>query len=173
MTERLHELEKASQRLGLRLLAEDTRRSLQRSWKRPVRHNRKLERIALHYTVQLERSCSRLLRQHPDGPAASLAVPTAPVEALYGVEAAIRMVPPLMPFERSELDRLARPTFLFGDEWGQDVAEREPQLVNRWHEWLWEGRDTEPVEPSHRSAALLGIATSRLCEQLPQLDEPS
>jgi hypothetical protein len=143
---------------------------LAESWKRPVRHNLKLERLALWHAVRLEASCENALDDECGPSVLPLSPSAAAPESRYEVEAAVRMVPQLMPFTHCDLDRLRAPIGVYFEKWGDEMADREPQLVARWHRWLWAESSSELYEPeNYADAALLGCAAHRLAEGLETL----
>jgi hypothetical protein len=137
---------------------------LYESWQRPVRHNKKLERLALWHTVNLELECESALSFDTSPPLVPFTDDVGPPEVRYDVETAIRLMPRLFPFfMSSDLARLrALPDRSF-DDWGEAMAEREPELVASWHAWLWPD-DYPPGD--HGRASELAVAASRLADGL-------
>lgn len=139
--------------------------SLQESWKRPVRHNRRLERLALWYTVKLDENCAMAV--NPDARVFPLTATAFDPEARYEVTAALREIPRLVPFALGR-DRLRQPIGYQLETWGKEMAVREPSLVDDWREWLWTS-PRAPVDPEdHGDASVLAIACSRFAEVLPR-----
>jgi hypothetical protein len=138
--------------------------SLDESWKRPVRHNRKLERLALWYTVSLDKNLEYALdagsRVFP------LSVAFDP-DARYEITAAVHEIPRLVPFA-AERSNLRQPIGSHFDAWGEEISDREPQLVGRWHEWVWETSGTAADTQDHGDASVLAVACTRLAEVLPK-----
>lgn len=146
---------------------------LDESWQRPVRHNKKIERTALADTVELESYCTRVIEgvkpdfyYHP--PTLPLSSLYGPAETRYDIEAAIRTIPELLPFSRSEIDRLQ---MVNGNP--DKMGMREPELTARWHSWLWDSFPDDVVpkaaqdEPrDYGRSSELALATSRLVSGL-------
>jgi hypothetical protein len=143
--------------------AEGAARNLQESWKRPVRHNKKLERLALWHTVNLELDCENALSLDASPPVLPLSASDGPPEVRYDVDAAIRLVPRLIPFTDFDRARLrALPDRSF-DDWGEAMAEREPGLIAGWHRWLWANSPNEPyLAGDYGKASELAVAASQL-----------
>lgn len=137
--------------------------NLTESWKRRVRHNKALERLALWHTVRLELHCEKITAVHSNiSKAAVLA--SGPPYARYEIAAAISMIPALPPFTEFELQRLRVNTGEVFERWGDDMAEREPTLVETWHEWLWQGDFNDRGQ-----ASLLLIAATHLANNIPEI----
>jgi hypothetical protein len=85
----------------------------------------------------------------------------------YDIQAAILTIPRLVPFTHFDKDKLQTPTGEYFEEWGEDMAEREPRLVADWHRWLWLG-DSQNRSPDadHGNASLLALAAERLADGL-------
>jgi hypothetical protein len=146
----------------LRYAAQSTVRYLSESWKRPVRHNRKLECLALWHTAHLELFSTEALAANPSAPLAGLGPEPVEDEVRYEIEAALRSVAPNVPFTHYEAGYLATPTWAESDaETATIVAQRNPELTSRWHGWLWEDQQ----------ARVLAIAATRLDENLAGLQE--
>jgi hypothetical protein len=140
------------------------------AWKRPVRHNQQIERAALWYALDVGNDCERLLDPTDEG--TYLRPSNGDATARYDAEAAIRMIPPVLPFTDQERRVLStnqdrRNNFQF--EYGiGDAALGQLALVERWHEWLW----MPPDDPSDRRASpgtdaeLLALACTRLANAL-------
>jgi hypothetical protein len=118
------------------------------AWHRPVRHNRKIERLALTRTVNTEKYCRHIVATNAKE---SFVTPPLPDPAKrYDIEAAIRTIPDLIPFTWRECE-LIRGTKK--DEAGyyggidDDPSNERPELLSRWHEWLW-----TPKSPGERAA---------------------
>jgi len=107
--------------------------------KRPVRHNRKIERGALWHILSLDEDCTTILDQ--SSALGELVRPTTgPIESRYEAEAAMRTIPQLVPFvpQESKLLRASHNLDNFRFEHGiGDVARGQLALFERWHEWLW------------------------------------
>ena len=139
---------------------------LRQAWARPVRHNRRIERGALWEALLLDAECRRALA--PDPLQSLLSPPTGSLDARYDLQAGIRMIPNLMPFTLDERQRL-RPTgvhdFRFQTD---DIVNREPEVVERWHNWVWIDTEREPQASARAlgASALLAEAGTRISESL-------
>jgi hypothetical protein len=152
---------------ALLFAAEGAATTLRESWKRPVRHNKKIERLALWHTVSLEHQCEQA--QEPDS---VIRLPLQPndcgPEARYEIESAVRMIPRVVPYLDLDLHRLRADTGETSEDWGEDMAERNPSLVARWHRWLWANDPHQPyAEGEHGQASVLAVAASRLAANIP------
>jgi hypothetical protein len=139
---------------------------MQEAWRRPVRHNRKIERAALTSTVRIERYCRHLLM----GDMGSFLTPPLPDPAKrYDIESAIRTIPSVIPFTRYECESIRDTKW---DEAGfyagvdDDPGITRPELLTRWHEWLWtpkadSGQRTDEPNPE---AQALAASYARLSE---------
>ncbi|HEY5193097.1 MAG TPA: hypothetical protein VIJ39_04380 [Solirubrobacteraceae bacterium] len=144
-----------------------TTKYLHESWKRPKRHNKRLERQALSFTIALEERCAMTLA--PSG--SSLLLLPADTTTQYEFQAAVRTVHAIIPFTRSERD------VLLSKQSGNGVLEHpdgtvvEPELVDRWHEWLWMDRDGVPQNSTETlgASAILGESAARLSTSLVQI----
>lgn len=135
---------------------------LDATWARPTRHNLGIERLALWNAVKLYRVCEVAAT----GAAPSVTDEAIPVEVEYELEAAIRVIPAVLPFNGDEIDALLAAT----DEQdllrsGAMLAMRQPALVDRWHRWLW-GDSDRGNSDSAGNASLLAVATGRLAMAL-------
>lgn len=139
---------------------------LSEAWKRPVRHNRRIERAALWYALDIADDCERLL--DPADRGRYLRPTTGDAEARYDAEAAIRTIPNVLPFTSREREMLGanrdvRNNFQFEHGIG-DAALGQLALAERWHDWLW----TPPESPLERRASpgsdaeVLAMACTRL-----------
>jgi hypothetical protein len=151
-------------------------RHLREAWKRPVRHNRQIERAALWYVLDIADDCERLLDPATNGE--YLRPNHGDATARYDAEAAIRTIPSISPFTKGERGSLDG-----NQDWSNyqfehgigDVALGQLALVERWHEWLW----TPPDSPTERRASpspdaeLLEAACSRLSLGLIAVMEPT
>lgn len=123
------------------------------AWRRPVRHNRRIEREVLWHTVHLIKDCRDLLEWHRDDSFVTLPLPD-PAKR-YDIEAAIRTIPALIPFTQYECEAIRsseqyRDRFFSADGYENGVRGigiTQPELLARWHEWLWVSK-----EPSQRAA---------------------
>jgi hypothetical protein len=153
-------------------------RNLVESWERPVRHNKKLERLALWHTVELDRGCEYFMGKEPDMlPRLPQAVYEGGSEARYEVQAALHVIPKIVavPFvlDRYRLRQRQSPDEIL-EAWGENMAKREPVVVARWHDWLWSSHQRMlRTEPSYETgpddygdSSMLMVAASRLAEAL-------
>lgn len=118
------------------------------------------ERNALWRAICLDWVCEQGTEMSAEGPVFPLPAELATPEIRYETEAAVRMVPHLLPFEESERDfmRDGFPLRSSGDE----ISLRAPEEFGRWCEWLWE-HDIPvsiPVEVSGRAADFLVAVTN-------------
>jgi hypothetical protein len=129
------------------------------------------ERMALWHSVVLDRYCvealtpSHVLQLWPPG--------VSP-ETRYGLQAAIRMIHATLPFTPEEREILATPLAGFLGSYqlaeSEDLATHAPELVNRWHEWLWTDElgikqtQVEALGPSSVFDVSLQALTSHLDE---------
>lgn len=146
----------------------DAAKAMQEVWRRPARHNVRIERAALRYTVILDGHC-RNLTMH--GRHRTFLVPPLSDPAKrYDIEAAVRTIPDLVPFTQDECERIRGSQFYTdGYHTGpQDISNTEPELLARWHEWLWTPKD----DPSQRAsepnpeAEALAAGYTRLAEAM-------
>jgi hypothetical protein len=150
--------------------ASNAAENLNESWKRPVRPNMRLEHLALSHSVALERYCTRAIEREDTDPHSSPPLLPLPEEyggpeTRYAVEAAILMIPRLVPFTHHDLERLRAV-----DTHPETMAEREPELVADWHRWLWSNNPKVPhPADEHGQASLLAIAASRLSDNLQEV----
>jgi hypothetical protein len=146
---------------------------LRDAWKRPVRHNRRIERAALWYTLYVADDCDRLL--DPNDRRQYLRPPIGEARDRYEAEAAIHTIPSVLPFTRREHQVLSgnkdrRNNFQFEHGIG-DTALGQIALVERWHDWLW----TNPESTSERRASpgpdaqVFAIACARLSNALGEI----
>lgn len=149
--------------------ASQTVRHLNEAFKRPVRHNDRIERAALWCSLMLDKECARALRvSHREylGPGGVGAV------TRYELEGAIHVVHASLAFEDAEREML-RATNMLGDyEFASDdLWHREPALLDRWHGWLWldgtHGRNA--ITDDHGSASVLAEGCNRLARVLPAI----
>lgn len=149
---------------------------LRDAWKRPVRHNQQIERAALWYALDVGNDCERLLDPADEG--GYLRPSKGDAIVRYDAEAAIRMIPSVLPFTDQERRVLSanqdrRNNFQFEHGIG-DMALGQLALVERWHGWLWtpshdqaDGRET----PSP-SAEVFRVGCLRLGGALAEILRP-
>lgn len=135
---------------------------LYESWKRPKRHNKRIERAALWHTVGLEEDCGRALK--PEHSLLLLPPPSTDVKTRYELQAAIRTVEATFPFTSSERDALRRDLELGNAHFDDEGSIGEPELVDQWHEWLWMDEHREPKTSVEAigASAVLGEGCARL-----------
>jgi hypothetical protein len=155
----------------LMTFSEQVAMRLDEAWKRPVRHNRQIERAALWYTLHVAGDCDRLLDPNDRRP--YLRPTKGDATARYEAEAAIRTIPDTTPFTHQERQILSgnmdRSNFQFEHGIG-DSALGQLALVERWHDWLWTlpDRSARQATPSI-DAEVLAVASDRLSGALRQL----
>lgn len=134
--------------------AKQAHRYLEASRRTDGDERRTLERVALWHAVIAERACAEALEP---GHFLQLWPPGVSVETRYGLQAAMRMVTGLLPFTTEERQRLAEPLkeLFLNPPWeveSGDLADHEPEQVERWHNWLW----TDEFGLPHTHVELLG-----------------
>jgi hypothetical protein len=141
--------------------------------KRPIRHNRTIERAALWHVLALDEDCAGIVEVKPWSRGVNrwseLVRPkTGIAKSRYEAEAAIRTVPHLLPFSREESEILHRnlgdghdlSNFLFEHGIG-DMKLGQLALCERWHSWLWtEG--SERAQSRSIESEILEMACTQL-----------
>lgn len=150
--------------------------NLHAAWQRPVRHNKPIERAALWYGLELANDGAQILVD-PDETALSL--PGRSLATRYEIRAASLIVQHTLPFSDVELRALRAPNMLHdlefqttGTEYGiVGVAVRQPDLVDRWHDWVWmdQQRKVQRDPSVLGSSAVLAEACGRLAVNLGQV----
>ena len=148
--------------------ANSTVHYLDESRERPVRHNMGLERTALWHAVALEAHCEKAVDRDLDFRVLPISPEVGSPVVRYDVEAGILMIPRLLPFTNLDLPRLRAAS---EGTYPEGMAEREPELVARWHRWLWESpQNVEGSTPSgtadYGGSSELALASSRLASGL-------
>lgn len=132
--------------------------------KRPVRHNRKIERGALWHILSLDEDCTTIL--DPSSALSELVRPTTgSIESRYEAEAAMRTIPQLVPFapQESKLLRTSHNLDNFRFEYGiGDVTLGQLALFEHWHDWLWVADGSEPTQSRSPESRMLEASCSRL-----------
>ena len=146
-----------------RMFAVGTSWNLNEGWKRPVQHNIGLERLALWHTVNLDLKCEEAA--YPNGKAFSLMAAHFEPDARFEITAAVLHIPEVVPFA-FERDKLRYPIAARFEEWGEEMAAREPHTVARWHEWIWEQASGSLSPEDHGSASILAVAARHLADAL-------
>lgn len=140
---------------------------LHEAWQRPVRHNRRIERAALFYTMIVDEQ--REVAFWPINPPDLLLPEGADTETHYELQAGLRTVEHQLPFRPEQRRALLAPDVIREYEFESGAIEkREPLAVATWHQWLWttrrEGRRTI-AEPS-AAASVLHEGCTRLAGSL-------
>jgi hypothetical protein len=153
---------------GMYVRALGTAEFLRESWNRPKRHNRRIERAALWYTVSLDQGCQRAL--HP-AQNKLLLPPSTDQEIRYELQAGIRTVHDTFPFSPRERELLEYEVEKGNPRFENDDVILASDLVQRWHGWLWMDDQGVPQNSTEAlgSSAILAEACMRLCDVLPQL----
>lgn len=112
---------------------------MRESWKRPSNRYRHIERMALWSAVLLDIDCGEALKS---GHELRLWPPDVSPQTRYGLQASVRMVHATLPFTAEERQALSEgPLHTFNETYpeteSKELAAHEPELVERWHEWLW------------------------------------
>ncbi|HTW43108.1 MAG TPA: hypothetical protein VMD79_12405 [Solirubrobacteraceae bacterium] len=139
--------------------------SMQEVWRRPVRHNMRIEQDALTDTTHVLQDCRLLIAQEGG---AQVRMSHDPHQR-YEVEAAIRTIPALVPFTAEECRNLREneTRVVEHDMYVIEYPRQYQYLVERWHKWLW-----SPKEPGSRAqspnpdAELLAYSYERLANAL-------
>lgn len=156
--------------------ATGTVQELRAAWKRPKRHNRRIERAALWHVLDLSTSCAEVLG---DSRAWSLLCelePKANASERYEVQAAIHTVQRNLPFtpeERNALSHKRLPIQTMEDAFFETerIANSEPALVEQWHRWVWEDEHHVPRTSLEAlgASAILAEGCFRLNQSLPKV----
>lgn len=161
----------------MQTFAEQVVIQLGNAWKRPVRHNRRLERAALWYTLYVADDCNRLL--DPNDRRQYLRPRTGEAKHRYEAEAAIRTIPDVLPFTRQERQALngnkdRRNNLEFEHGIGA-TALGQTALVERWHDWLWTSPDggSERRASPGSDAEVFSVACVRLSNALGEILWPA
>jgi hypothetical protein len=150
--------------------ADETVRFLDKSWQRPVRHNRKIERIALRSASHLVGICERAIDPEHQPHVLPISPHDAPPAVRYEFETAIRAVPQNFPLTVTEAGLLNRPPTGTNNEWLSRVETPHELLLERWHTWLWpEEAGHDLPQGDHGEASLLSVAASRIAEHAPTI----
>jgi hypothetical protein len=135
---------------------------MHQSWRRPVRHNRQIERAALWNCLRLDLGCAAIIRH---GLGASDGLGLEPIDR-YQLHAAAYIVHHNLPYGEEE-----RAELLPGDSLGQFEFPDEPRpggreitLVERWHGWLWEQPEPSGKTPAVPSA--VGVMVAEACSRI-------
>lgn len=144
---------------------------LYQSWERPKRHNMRIERAAMWYTLMLDRDCGRALTS-PD--TSLLMPPGTDVQTRYELQAGINTVRHCLPWTHSEREILRSPLNQMVEDYefiGGEIVAREPALADRWHQWLWMGQHGEPQTSIEAlgASAVLAEGCKRLSGVLPEV----
>jgi hypothetical protein len=150
--------------------AAGTYNGLNEAWKRPKRHNRRVERAALWYALELGENCAEVAATPEAWSLLRDLSPEADVEERYEVQAAVHAIRHNLPFtpqEREALNetRSVRSDFLFESD---RIGAREPALVEEWHRWVWANERQRPRTRKEAlgASAILAEGCSRLTQSL-------
>jgi hypothetical protein len=132
-------------------------------WQRSRAYSSTLSQEALYHAAILGESCADALHGEGESPALERLRVTgvADLPVRYEVEAAMRLIPAILPFDGSEIERLEARRFRHWEQWADSKIQEEPGLVARWHRWLWKAREGGDSE-DRSDASLLTLACSRL-----------
>lgn len=161
--------------MRLRQAAAHTYHNVTESWKRPKRHNRKIERAALFWSLQLDDECVTIANRH-------IALPrpdTADVATRYEVQAGIRTVRAILPFTSRERATMPGRTEIWrnpefeADDPSMGLPLPDHRLVERWHQWLWMDENGKPQTSvtALGQSAILAEASGRLSEAVLEVAE--
>jgi hypothetical protein len=149
---------------------------LRESWERPKRHNKRIERAALWYVLAVGVDCDDAVTTVPGALLLRELRPEARVEERYEIQAAIHAVRYCLPFGPGTRDVLNQARtmddFLFESD---QITDREPALVEQWHNWVWADEHHAPQTSVHAlgASAILAEGCLRLSQYLPTvLGEP-
>lgn len=126
---------------GMHHLGERAVHYFTQSWQQSGSHNRSLERSALWSSLGLDRYCGLALQE------SNRVLLWPPVDATtrYYLQTGIRTVHATLPFTADErqalsswLPEVGGRIYRHGSyDDRPELADHEPELVERWHEWLW------------------------------------
>lgn len=137
------------------MLASGAANRLHQAWQRPVRHNLRIERAALWYTLMADRNHEEI---RADIEQRSMTTSRAgDITSNYELLAGILTVRYILPFSLPDLGRLLVPYKDAVDDFEfrtAMVCERAPEQVARWHDWLWTARQQQPASPSMPASVL-------------------
>lgn len=139
--------------------------NLRLNWQQAGR-NPNVARAALWFAVVLDGECAEALEP---GHKLRLWPPGVSSEIRYGLQAGIRMVHATLPFTAVERATLQEPLNAFRDGFPPkyeppELLTYEPELVARWHDWLWQDELGLPQTDVARLGASAVLAES--CGQL-------
>lgn len=139
--------------------ASETHYFLSEAWKRPVRHNAELERMALSCALRLDEYCQMSFGE--TAYAVSLPPGAAP-ETSYELRSGILNVATLLPYSPVERDIFRTYAKVSAIESDAELSGRP--LGQRWHRWLWITSNEAPQnrETPSPEAMIFGIACKRL-----------
>ncbi len=147
---------------------------LRQSWRRPVRHNLGIERWALWHVLDLNNDCHKAIMGWEDWYSRYLMrPPIGELTARYEVQAGILTVHHVIPFDSAERERLDKPRSVGPGVWHDVIGEQEPDLIERWHTWLWTDEQGNQVRRDDLdqlgASATLAEACGRLAVSLSPL----
>jgi hypothetical protein len=150
--------------------AAETVRFLDQGWRRPVRHNRRIERIALRSASHLVGICAGATDPEKVPHVLPVSPHDAPPTVRYEFETAVRAVPHNFPLTVGEAALLNRPPTGTDDDWLERVEVPYQSLLERWHGWLWpEEAGQDLPQGDYGEASLLAVAASRIVEHAPTI----
>lgn len=176
--ERDRQLTRSSWYERLQVDARGTRIGLEEVWGRPNGDNREIERKALWFAIGLNFSCRNVVEHGK-----FLLQPRRVASAVtrYEIQAGMLTVHSMFPFTYEEGSDLWGPGKKSQDMEGwirdgsdEGVAFREPELLDRWHRWIWEDEagnqqiEREAVGPS----AVFAEACGRLALHIDEVIRP-
>jgi hypothetical protein len=141
------------------------------AWKRPVRHNKRIERTALWYALEVDKDYAEVLSMPKPFSLLRDLRPEAEVEERYEVQAAMHTIHHHLPFTAEERNVLHRAQSMSHDSFeGESVAARGPALVQRWHSWVWEDERQVPQTSVEAlgASAIVAEGYFRLTQSLPR-----
>lgn len=133
-----------------------------------------IEGHALFHAVRLDELCERVgasdRREDSLAPLIAFSNQNLPAETLFDIHAAVVTIPQLFPYSDHERSRLRVQTRKNGEAWGQDMTEREPYLVEKWHDWLWHENPSDRGPDIDRGdASTFTVAADRLSQGLQRI----
>lgn len=153
--------------LDMSRMANAARGYMRVAWSERNDHNHYLQRMALWNTVLVANSCAEALEP---GHGLRLWPPDVRTDVRYDLQASIRMIDSTVPFtgpERRALTDGPLQALLDAHRgsisnehlaaYEPNLADHEPELVERWHNWLWLdelGRPQTSVRAMGASAVL-------------------
>jgi hypothetical protein len=137
-----------------------TRENLVLGWKRPVRHNARIERDSLWCALELDHRSKALIADDFTAPSG--------VRAPYQICAGLLVLQHCLPFAQDE-----RKAIRAGES--GSVPTRDPEsrakwidaLISRWRDWLWiDGEPSTRGQQPNPEALLLAEGCARLAQSV-------